>query len=302
LKKELFEVKDLENISPIFKGKMGNRLAKFVIRLFAIDRVNSLYERSSDYTGPEFAASLLNDLGVNYRIGNAERLSKLPEGAFITISNHPYGGIDGIMLIDLMAGIRPDYKVMVNQILSLIKAMDVNFISVKPKGNAEIGIMSQNINGIRTTLSHLRNGHPVGFFPSGAVSDLSLRDKCVRDREWQESVIKLIQTAKVPILPIRFFDQNSPFFFSLGLINWRVRLIRMPYEVFNKSKQNPRIGIGNLISVEEQKQFTDCDSFRTFLRNSVYKMEKPETFIPKNLLDLQEITNDGGLVVNEISN
>lgn len=286
MKKELFEVKDLENISPIFKGKMGNRLAKFVIRLFAIDRVNRLYERSSDYTGPEFAASLLNDLGVNYRIGNAERLSKLPEGAFITISNHPYGGIDGIMLIDLMAGIRPDYKVMVNQILSLIKAMDVNFISVKPKGNAEIGIMSQNINGIRTTLSHLRDGHPVGFFPSGAVSDLSLRDKCVRDREWQESVIKLIQTAKVPILPIRFFDQNSPFFFSLGLINWRVRLIRMPYEVFNKSKQNPRIGIGNLISVEEQKQFTDCDSFRTFLRNSVYKMEKPEEFIPKNVLDL----------------
>ncbi len=266
---------------------MGNRLARFVIRLFAIDRVNSLYQRSSDYTGQEFAASILNDLGVNYRIGNAERLAKLPEGAFITISNHPYGGIDGIMLIDLMAGIRPDYKVMVNQILSLIKAMDVNFISVKPKGNTEIGIMSQNINGIRTTLSHLREGHPVGFFPSGAVSDLSLRDKCVRDREWQESVIKLIQTAKVPILPIRFFDQNSPFFFSLGLINWRVRLIRMPYEVFNKSKQNPRIGIGNLISVEEQQQFTDCDSFRTFLRNSVYKMEKPEVFIPRKKLILK---------------
>jgi putative hemolysin len=292
LKKELIEVSDLENMSPVFKGKNGNRLAKFVIRLFAMDRVNKLYERSCNCSGPAFAASLLNDLGVNYRIGNAERLSQLPEGAFITISNHPYGGLDGIMLIDLMASIRPDYKVMVNQILSLIKAMDVNFISVKPKGNTEIGITSKNINGIRTTLSHLKEGHPVGFFPSGAVSDLSLRDRCVRDREWQESIIKLIQSAKVPIVPIRFFDQNSPFFFSLGLINWRVRLIRMPYEVFNKSRQNPRISIGEIISVEEQKQFTDYKAFRTFLRDSVYKMPKPETFIPREELNLEKATSN----------
>lgn len=289
MEKELIDINDLESLSPIFKGKTGNRLAKFAIRLFAIDRVNQLYRNSCNYTGSEFAASLLNNLGVDYRIGNIERLSNLPEGGFITISNHPYGGLDGIMLIDLMAGIRPDYKVMVNRILSLIKAMDDNFISVRPKGNTDIGINSLNINGIRQTLAHIKKGHPIGFFPSGAVSDLSLKDRHVRDREWQESVIKLIQKAEVPIVPIRFFDQNSPFFYSLGLINWRVRLIRMPYEVFNKSKQNPRIGIGNIISIEEQKQYTNLNSFRTFLRKSVYEMPEPASFTPRTILDLQEI-------------
>jgi len=289
LEKELIDINDLESLSPVFRGKTGHRLAKFAIRLFAIDRVNRLYRNSCNYTGSEFAASLLNNLGVDYRIGNIERLSNLPEGGYITISNHPYGGLDGIMLIDLMAGIRPDYKVMVNRILSLIKAMDENFISVRPKGNTDIGINSLNINGIRKALVHLQEGHPIGFFPSGAVSDLSLQDRHVRDREWQESVIKLIQKAEVPIVPIRFFDQNSPFFYSLGLINWRVRLIRMPYEIFNKSKQNPRIGIGKIISVEEQKQYTDLNSFRTFLRKSVYEMPKPASFTPRTILDLQEI-------------
>jgi putative hemolysin len=50
---------------------------------------------------------LLNDLGVNYMIGNPDHLTKLPEGSFITIANHPYGGLDGVILIDLMAGLRP---------------------------------------------------------------------------------------------------------------------------------------------------------------------------------------------------
>ncbi len=285
--KDLIQIKDFEKFSPIFRGKWGNRLAKFAMRLLAMDRVNKLYLRSYGHNGSDFAASLLSDLGVSYQIGNVERLKELPEGSFITISNHPYGGLDGIMLIDLMAGIRPDYKVMVNEILSLIKPMDINFISVRPKGNKDNGVSSSSINGVRKTLESLLEGHPIGFFPSGAVSDLSIKDGCVRDREWQESIIRLIQKAKVPVVPIHFLDKNSWFFFSLGLINWRVRLIRMPYEVFNKSKQNPRIAIGNIIPVDILNKYQDIDSLRIFLRESVYKMPEPTSYTPRAILSLQ---------------
>lgn len=285
--KDLIEIKDFERFSPIFKGKRGNRLAKFAMRLLAMDRINKLYLSSYGHNGSEFAASLLSELGVSYQIGNIERLKELPEGSFITISNHPYGGLDGIMLIDLMAGIRPDYKVMVNEILSLIKPMDINFISVHPKGNKDNGVSSSSINGVRKTLESLQEGHPIGFFPSGAVSDLSLKDGCVRDREWQLSIIRLIQKAKVPVIPIRFLDKNSWFFYSLGLINWRVRLIRMPYEVFNKSKQNPRIAIGNIIPVDTLNKYDDIHSLCTYLRKSVYEIPKPTSYTPRAILSLQ---------------
>ena len=278
MKTKVIEIEDLENLSPVFKGKMGNRLARFVMRLFAIDKVNGVYESSCNCTGAAFADSLLNDLGVNYLIGNAERLQHLPEGAFITVSNHPYGGLDGIMLIDLMAGIRPDYKFMVNKLLSLIEAMDENFISVKPRGNKK-EFDASNINGIRETLTRLQEGHPIGFFPSGAVSDFSLKNMRVRDREWQESIVKLIHLAKVPIVPIRFFDINSPLFYILGLINWRVRVIRMPYEIFNKQKQQPRIGIGKIITVEEQAKCKDIRALGAFLRKTVYEMPIPTSFV-----------------------
>jgi len=277
----------MEKLSPIFKGKNGNRLAKFFMHIFAIDKVNWVYERSCDYTGSDFAGSLLNDLGANYVIGNVERLKNLPEGAFITISNHPYGGLDGIMLVDLMAGIRPDYKLMVNQFLTMVETMDDNFIPVKPRvGKRNTDPTAQGINGIRETLTQLQAGHPVGFFPAGAVSMFRFRNLRTLDREWQKSIVRLIQMAKVPVLPIRFFDYNSRFFYFLGIINWRIRSLRMPYELFNKKGHRHRIGIGKMISVEEQAGFKDYKLFGAFLRKSVYGMPKPTSFTPRTILVL----------------
>jgi putative hemolysin len=286
MKQQVIDIKDMESLSPIFKGKMGYWLAKRIMLLFAINKLNEVYEHSSVYSGAAFAASVLNELGVQFEIGNIERLNQLPEGAFITVCNHPYGGLDGIMLINLMADIRQDYKLMVNKLLSFVKTMDENFISVttvttkKPESTA-------NINGIRETLTRLQNGHPVGFFPSGAVSDFSIKDFRVRDREWQENIIRLIKIAKVPIVPIRFFDKNSTLFYFLGLINWRIRLMRMPHEIFNKNKQIHRIGIGEIISVEEQNQCLDIHLFGNLLRKAVYNIPKPASFTPRSFLDIQ---------------
>ena len=85
---------------------------------------------------------------------------------------------------------------------------------------------------------------------------------------------------------MRFFDRNSSFFYFLGLINWRIRALRLPYEVFNKRDRELRIGIGNLISVEEQKQFTDIAALGSFLRKSVYEMPVPDSYIPRKMLNL----------------
>jgi putative hemolysin len=281
---EVIGVKDFESISSFFKGEKGHRRAEFFMHLFAIDKVNQVYDNSGAYSGAAFASSLLNDLGVNYVVGNAERLKLLPEGAFITVSNHPYGGLDGIILIDMMAGIRSDYKLMVNKMLSLVKTMKENFISVTPTLTRKNSITATSIHGIRETIMHLNDGHPAGFFPSGAVSDFRLKDLHIRDRNWQTSILHMIQSAKVPILPIRFFDTNSPFFYFLGLINWKIRSLRMPSELFNKRKQKPRIGIGNIISVKEQEQFTDVSKFGAFLRKFVYEMPLTGSLVPRNML------------------
>ncbi|MFO7721909.1 MAG: lysophospholipid acyltransferase family protein [Bacteroidales bacterium] len=249
-----------------------------MMRWLAIGKINKLYQTSSGYKGTDFTAHILEELGIVYRVGDAERLNHLREGAFITIANHPYGGLDGIMLIDLIGSFRQDYKFMVNSFLSIVQPLKDQFITVAP-ATTQKPEASYNLRGIRETLQHLERGHPAGIFPSGAVSDFRLRNMRIKDRCWQSGIIRLVKDARVPVVPVRFFDGNSPLFYGLGLIHWKLRSLRLPGELFNKRGQSPRIAIGRIISVDEQKQYPDLKSFSAFLRDALYGMPKPEVFI-----------------------
>lgn len=265
---------DLEQISPLFKGKSGHILANCLMKLLAVDKVCELYDNNEEYLGVDFAHHILQDIGVNYTVIGSEILEELPKGAFITISNHPYGSIDGIMLIDLIGRYRPDFKVLVNQFLGYIKRLEPNFIKVVPTGKQKEGIKKESLRGIMQSLKHLQAGAPLGLFPSGAVSDLSIKDGCIRDREWQMSAIQLIKKSRVPVVPIRFRDRNSMFYYLLGLIDWRLRVTRLPREVFNKRNKTTRVEILPIITVEEQDKYSNIEEFRTFLRSTIYPIPK----------------------------
>lgn len=275
----LLDIKELEQMAPAFRGKAGNSLAKGLMKFLSVDRLNDLYDRNSYLRGVEFADAVLKDVGLEYSIGYEGEVPDsledlLPAGPFITVSNHPCGHLDGVALVDLIGKVRKDYKVMVNKILGRVEAMSDHFIQVVPTGAERTAATAESVAGVKAALSHLRSGGALGLFPSGAVSDLHLPSFNVSDREWQEPVIKLIAKAQVPIVPIRFFDGNSPFYYSLGLIDWRVRLLRLPAEVFNKNGKPFRIGVGPVISVDQQRPFaSDPNLFTSFLRSSVYDME-----------------------------
>lgn len=274
----LLTVNELEKLSPVFRGRFGNAFASSLMHLLDVDDVNDLYDRYPSLHGPDFASAVLEDIGLRCEVLSSGTLCDiLPEGPFITVSNHPCGHVDGIALVDIFGHLRPDYKVMVNRILSRIENLGDNFIPVTPVGKERIAPSASSINGVKAALRHLREGGALGLFPSGAVSDLCLKNGCVRDRPWQESVLKLIMKAEVPVVPVRFYDGNSPLYYGLGLIDWRVRLLRLPSEVFNKRGKVMRIGVGPVISVEQLARYReDICSFGAFLRSQVYGMEFPD--------------------------
>ena len=282
----LLPQEDFLSLSPFFSTKTGKTVVK-ILRSTILPSFQKLYEGNEQYSGEEFAQKVLETQGLDYLVGGTDVLWNLPEGPFITISNHPYGGIDGLVLVDLVRHIRPDFKVMVNKILALIHPLEEAFISVVPNGDNVSRPKTESISGVRKALSHLRDDHPLGLFPAGAVSDLSLKERKVRDREWQEPAIRLIMKAGVPVVPVRFFDRNTAFFYLLGLIDWRIRLLRLPKEVTNKGGKILRVAFGPVISPEKQASFgNDTDSFGKFLRESVYGMPLPDKFIKRSELCL----------------
>ena len=267
----LMTIEDIEGISPVFKGKFGHKLARLAMRITGIDQLAERYGRHEDLSGAEFVTAFLKDLNLSYEVQGLEHLQSVLDGPFITISNHPYGGLDGLILIDLFGHLREDYKVMANKFLLMVKTINGNFISVTPKTNASNGISQESINGVKKAIKHVKEGHPLGLFPSGAVSDFNFRDFCVRDREWQQSAAGLIRHLKVPVVPVRFFDQNSNWFYFLGLVNWRLRTLRLPHEILNKEGKTIKLGIGEVINVEEQMRVPKED-FAAMLRSSVYNI------------------------------
>jgi putative hemolysin len=286
----LLTMEEIEALSPVFRGEKGHKLAQKVLRFTGIDQLAERYGRHEDLTGPDFVDAFLKDLNVNYEVAGFEHLAALADGPFVTVSNHPYGGLDGLILIDLVGHFRDDYKVMANQFLNLVKTIKDNFISVVPATKGAAKATKESVDGVRKALAQVMAGHPLGIFPAGAVSDFHLRDFRIYDRPWQPSAIRLIQKMKVPVLPIRFFDRNSTFFYFLGLINWKVRTVRLPKEVLNKSGRQVRIGIGPVVSVEKQKETASVEDLGKLLRDAVYGMALPDLFQPRNSINFEKLS------------
>lgn len=275
MKQSVVDIYDLQEMAPFFKSRIGSLLGKALIKWLNVDKVNRVHANNCHLRGADFTTALLKDplIDIQYKLHQAERADDLPAGAFITVSNHPIGSIDGIMLIDIFARRRPDFKVMVNGVLTKIGAMEDNFIPVKPDSKKQ-GSNPSNINGVRLSLQRLKEGHPMGFFPAGAISFYNKKERAVRDLSWAHSVIRLIRKSGVPVYPVYFDFLNSRFFYWLGKIDWRIRTLRIPTEAFNKRGKTVDVYIGEPITPEEIRRFTDDKELADFLYKRTYDAKK----------------------------
>lgn len=276
MKEKLLSYDDIRKMSPVFRGRFGTPLIKLAMRVTGMNKVNRIYDASKQYEGVEFCTHLLQHVGVNIVVENIEVLEQYREQAFVTVSNHVYGHIDGIAAIATVGSVRPDYKMMVNFILGMIDTMAPNFIAVNPYQKGSIASKS-SIEGLKQSIDHLKNNHPLGFFPAGAVSKTRVRGLRyeVKDREWQEPVLKLMKKSKVPIIPMYFSGRNSWLFNTLDLIDWRLRSLRLGHEVYNKRGKTIYVRLGEPILPDEQAQYTDIKDFGVFLKERTYALAKP---------------------------
>jgi putative hemolysin len=271
IRPDVLNYDDLRTLIPALDGHP--RIANFLLRFLSVDKVNAVHAKCCDTPGPEFVRRLLlEEFKIKLRIDNADVLDNLPEGAFITVSNHPFGALDGIALIYLISSRRPAYRVMVNMILNKISAMRPNFIAVDQSASADPAKRAVSVAGIRQALRQLKEGEPVGFFPAGAMSKTTLRDG-LQDRPWQQSILQIIHRAKVPVIPIYFHGSNSRWFNFLGHACWPARSLRLPAEVFRKTGTEMHISIGRPISADEQAAHGESpETLGAYLREQTYAL------------------------------
>ena len=268
-------VLDADDVIAMVPKLAGHRrLVERLLHWLSVDKVNAVHAHNCETPGPAFVEGLLRDFDIKLRVDGLDVLDNLPEGPFITVSNHPFGALDGITLIHLVAARRPEYKVMVNMILGRIWAMEPNFIAVDAMSSNDPVKKAVSVNGIRQAIDQVRSGRPLGFFPAGAVSKVNWRGRLV-DRRWQPNVIRIIKKLEVPVIPIYFHGSNSWFFNFLGVVCWQLRTLRLPSEVFRKCHTTMHISVGNPITVEEQRAHAgSIDELGRYLKDTTYQLRQ----------------------------
>jgi putative hemolysin len=244
-------------------------LASFLMELMKINQVNDLFAQAQPKQGIEFIDAILAGCGVEIEFDERELKNIPSDGSFIAIANHPYGGIEGLVLLKVLLMARPDAKLMANFLLKKIPNLSDFFIAVNPFENIE---HSSSISGLKNTLQLLADGTPIGIFPAGEVSTFKIEKQQVTDRLWHPVVGKIIGKAKVPVVPIYFHGNNGLLFNLLSLIHPTLRTAKLPSELFNKQGQTIRLRIGKPINVEDIPEYNNSTKLLNFLRARTYAL------------------------------
>lgn len=278
MRAKVINISDIQRVIKM-KGPVGYLLSAMLMWVLGFNKCNKYFDKCCKTQGPEFAGDLLKEMKVAYDI-DPSQLDYIPqEGPFITISNHPFGGIDGLLLYNIVGTMRPDLKTMTNFILSMIPNLREMTLPVNPFSDGTSSMKS--IAGIRKTKEHIAMGGGLGLFPAGEVSTIQHGEKrtslkkgrVVEDIPWPENMIKLIKNANAPVIPIYFEGENSKFFHFLGRIHPFLRTLRLPRELFNKKGMTVPIRIGKPIAVNEISEYSDIESLRGYLRSRVYALQ-----------------------------
>ena len=256
------------------KGPVGRLLARMVFRTFKFGELNRLQKKYKDLSGAEFAARILEEMGVSFNVPE-HQLEQIPkDGGFILVSNHHYGSIDGLILEATIGSLRPDFKILTTFMLTLIPGLRDSFI---PVNNFASGA-ARSVSGIRAAIGHMAGGHPLGLFPAGEVATWQRKKKrtalkkVIEDKPWAENIIKLVKNSGLPVIPVYFEGYNSRFFHLLGRIHPRLRTVRLVHEMFNKKGRVVEVRIGQPVSAQETSTM-DIPVLGKYLRSRCYALE-----------------------------
>ena len=246
-------------------------LAALLMKVMKIDAFNHLIQRAGNLEGLAFTQYVLNFLGVTLEIDNSDLLNVPANGAFIAVANHPYGAIESLALLNLLVSCRPDTLFMGNFSLKKVPNLADYIIAVNPFENIRD---SSSNSGIKTTLNKLKTGTPVAIFPAGEVAAFNFKAGKITDRQWHPVVGKIIEKAKVPVLPIYFHGNNGIGFSLLRYLHPSLQTAMLPAELFNKKGKCLRVRIGNPINADEISLLSSRGNLITDLRQRTYELSK----------------------------
>jgi putative hemolysin len=250
---------------------IGNSIAKNLMQSLKLDRINHLYDQNKNLDGIDFIDSILKELDIHIEI-NENELKNIPEvGPYIVVANHPLGGIDGLILLQILLRKNKNIKLLANSLLTRIEPIKDYIIALNPFENRNLDC--NNSSGLRSAIKHLKNDQPIAIFPAGEVA--TLRNKEIStDKIWQSTAVKLAHHTNVPVIPIYFKAKNSKLFYFLSDLHSSLRTAKLPSELLNMKNKKVNVRIGNIITTHQLQKYKNADDLNKFLWFKTHLLSK----------------------------
>jgi len=237
--------------------------------LTGLSKLDALYQqRLPTQSSFEFMNYTLKALDIDYQLASGSLQNIPKQGPVVIVANHPLGAIEGVIVADLLAGVRQDVKVLANEMLKRLPEIRDLFIGVNVFGGSQA--TKTNSVAIREANQHLAEGGVLVIFPAGEVSSYAKGSKVLADVTWRHSVAKFINRSQAAVVPIFIDGKNSPMFYRAGRIHPLLRTAMLAKELLNKRAQRIRLSIGQAIDYAELKGFSDEKDLVHYLRLNTY--------------------------------
>lgn len=240
-------------------------------RISGLRKMSDFYESMPDgLNAQDFVSCGLKNLDISYEIADGNTEAIPATGPAVIVSNHPFGGIEGTILADIIGKIRPDFKIMANSLLGRVPEIRDLFLLVDPFGTSSSP--RKNIAPIRESLEYVRKGGLLAIFPAGTVSHLQLDRREVSDPMWNEAIGRIVRATQAPVIPIFFSGTNGLLFQLLGLIHPLLRTALLPRELINKRGNTLKLRVGKIIPYEKLNAFQTDQKLVNYLRIRSYML------------------------------
>jgi len=263
------------DVKKVIAGKAGSKarlVPNFIInylkRIVHQDEINGLLYKYHDKTGVDFAKAVLSDMGISYNIHH-DTLTDLNR-RYIFVSNHPLGGLDGMVLISYLGDKFGDLKFVVNDLLMHIKPLEPIFVPINKYGK----MRQENAKRI---FEAYNSDAQILNFPAGLCSRKIKGE--ITDLKWKKSFISKAIECERDIVPIFFSGRNSNFFYRLANIRKALRIkfnietLYLPDEMFRQNGCTFDIYMGEPIPYTHLKDGRSAAEWTQIIRERCYVLK-----------------------------
>lgn len=245
-------------------------ISGYVKKIVHQDEINHILQRHYQKDIDSFMeAALFEEMGLTYNIVNEQFFFPDPDKRYIYVSNHPLGGLDGVLLIYLIKQKTGSAKAITNDLLLNLKNLQEVFIGVNLYGRK----LRQSVKEINDVF---KSNYQVLLFPAGFVSR---RQKgVIRDLTWQPFFIKQAKKYKRDIIPLHVTGILSDFFYNFANIRKRIgikpnlELFYLPNELFKQRNEHLTVTAGDAIPWQTFTNHRSETAWAAEIKNFVYDL------------------------------